>query len=919
MKLRNIILSCLGVTWALFLCSGALASVGFRDFDARVETDFANNPSLDPRIAADNNGNVYVAWTDGRLGGNHVYFNRSTDNGDTWVDTDISLGTIASPETLNIGCDNTGHIYITWQNGGGAILARSDNFGENFTTIAMTSGISQEFDFAFNHDGHLAIVWNTVNNRELYAKYSLDRGTHWSSSKRLDTDPNHYWGDIHENPVICLDNNGNVYAAWVDNRGATGGERFIFFNRSTDHGETWQSEFVISSYLNGDVYQTPQIDCDNNGNVYAFFKKYRWPSDHWLFFRRSSNFGANWGDGQYVAGNAYNPRIQSTNNGRLYLAWNEDHDSWMKIRVKSSPDAGASWNPTATVAVNHNNQPGNFDFSIADTTVFVVWENNEPWQGIFANFSKDGGHSWQNRDIRVDTNPGEEGFITNRPAVALDADNNPLVVFEDGRNGQADIYCNKGNYALSLTEKIRLEADYILACQWLDPGPAYGAINNVYPGLPYPDYIVPRENGMAILGLILAYQFLEDPLYLERANLSMDYLVGIQDEDGAWHDKYEWDYPVTLSKSPTQTAEVMMAMYMLGYNAGRYASMKLGAEYLFSAQDNGYNGLVCGGKDADGNFSTWNWITDSGYSYWALLAARSWALVKGDDDFADECQYRADTIISAIDQYMYKGPEWWQVVDGNGNAFNNNGHIGWLNFAPRFLDLPVAGVENENLGHWMHNTFQQPDGGCIWGDEFPTQAYPGISFQSALAWMDLNQHPYADAGIQWSENSALWQLSPDQFGILGGWVDWIDIHDPSHRAEMWERYIDTSFYATASWLGGYDFSVIDNLPPQLNPIPNKNVRVHQPISFETSAEDPDSEDLYFSAENLPAGAHFNTETRVFTWTPSVTGTFFVRFKVSDGFLIDEKDVRIRVYRSGGGEPQILIMMPHDEEGHGWFR
>ena len=59
-------------------------------------------------------------------------------------------------------------------------------------------------------------------------------------------------------------------------------------------------------------------------------------------------------------------------------------------------------------------------------------------------------------------------------------------------------------------EKIRMEADYILACQYTGPGPAYGAINNIYGA---PTWVVPSENGMAILGLDLATQRLADPVY----------------------------------------------------------------------------------------------------------------------------------------------------------------------------------------------------------------------------------------------------------------------------------------------------------------------------------------------------------------------------------------------------------------------
>jgi hypothetical protein len=80
--------------------------------------------------------------------------------------------------------------------------------------------------------------------------------------------------------------------------------------------------------------------------------------------------------------------------------------------------------------------------------------------------------------------------------------------------------------SISKTEgKIATEADYILACQYINPqDSAHGAINNVYGD---PTWIVPRENAMAILGLIVGSEVLNDKSYLEQAHLAADYLINL--------------------------------------------------------------------------------------------------------------------------------------------------------------------------------------------------------------------------------------------------------------------------------------------------------------------------------------------------------------------------------------------------------
>ena len=125
-------------------------------------------------------------------------------------------------------------------------------------------------------------------------------------------------------------------------------------------------------------------------------------------------------------------------------------------------------------------------------------------------------------------------------------------------------------------EKIRLEADYILQCQHvIFNDPSYGAINTVFGP---PTWVVPREMAMAILGLIIAADVLNEHLYREMAQLAAGYLERVQDDDGAWFNQYHDAEPgdhknlsneFALSKSPTQTAEVMIAFYQLGYQASR--------------------------------------------------------------------------------------------------------------------------------------------------------------------------------------------------------------------------------------------------------------------------------------------------------------------------------------------------------------
>ncbi len=89
----------------------------------------------------------------------------------------------------------------------------------------------------------------------------------------------------------------------------------------------------------------------------------------------------------------------------------------------------------------------------------------------------------------------------------------------------------------------------------------------------------------------------------------------------------------------------------------------------------------------------------------------------------------------------------------------------------------------------------------------------------------------------------------------------------------------------------------DNFSPKMNGIGAKRVLAEELIQFKIQADDRDRYDtLVFSAENLPEGASFNSETRLFSWTPKEdqVGIHRIVFSVSDGDQTDQETVSIIV-------------------------
>jgi hypothetical protein len=108
-----------------------------------------------------------------------------------------------------------------------------------------------------------------------------------------------------------------------------------------------------------------------------------------------------------------------------------------------------------------------------------------------------------------------------------------------------------------------------------------------------------------------------------------------------------------------------------------------------------------------------------------------------------------------------------------------------------------------------------------------------------------------------------------------------------------------------------------NQSPLLNLIGEKSVNEGDLLAFDISGNDPDGDELVYSASNLPEGASFDSDTQTFSWTPRYdqAGVYTVHFEVSDGELTDTEDVTITVVQlyedwdvNGDGAANVLDMV-----------
>lgn len=173
-----------------------------------VDTDWTVEGAV-PAIGP--NGEVYVAWA----GPDGIFFDRSLDEGDTWLTNDIHVDSMP-----------TGWDYTV------SGLQRAN--GLPITTCDLSGG---------PHHGTIYINWSDQRNgptdADVWLSKSTDGGNTWSAPARVNDDNTNRqqfftWMTIDQVT-------GHLWFIFYDRRNTTGDATEVFMARSTDGGQTFEN------------------------------------------------------------------------------------------------------------------------------------------------------------------------------------------------------------------------------------------------------------------------------------------------------------------------------------------------------------------------------------------------------------------------------------------------------------------------------------------------------------------------------------------------------------------------------------------------------------------------------------------------------------------------------------------------------
>lgn len=323
---------------------------------------------------------------------------------------------------------------------------------------------SEHVRMCVNQEGHIFVVWldSRDGQPDVWFNRSLDNGTSWLPTP---VKVNRGDSEVFAPAIACVDN--NVYIVWEDDRDGELQNHQIYFNRSSDGGETWmeQDRLLELDEDGRSMSYGPDITAVGPSVYVTWFDNANGAFD--IFVAASSDFGVTWSapvraDSDQPAGATYSawPRIAATASGQVYVVWEDSRDGAADIYFARSENGGATFKQDKRLDLGDDPGSANsYNPRIAadGNNIYVVWhdERNGAGRDIYVQYSPNGGADWLPVAARADSdNPGF--FNSTYPVVGIDGSTGH-VAWQDDRNGSYDVYYRRFEFGEPGAEEVRVD------------------------------------------------------------------------------------------------------------------------------------------------------------------------------------------------------------------------------------------------------------------------------------------------------------------------------------------------------------------------------------------------------------------------------------------------------------------------------
>ena len=336
-----------------------------------TDLQISSNWGKDPDIEVDNSGNIFVVWQDGR-----VWLSKSSDGGQSFS-TSLEIGDGFTP---SISVDDNDDVHIVWEDEGQIFYSESNDGGNTFSSsIIVSDGQAGDLDeWSGNpeiatYEDNIYIVWRLSNQDNLSFDKNIEGSGFGTDIKVNDVD------ERPSGPSIAIGSDETIYIAWQN---ALGFYNFdVRVAKSTDQGNSFEDSVIVG---------------DSNSML--------------------------------------NPSIAAYGSDKVYVSYLDMNEEFSCIRFARSTDKAETFEPS--VNVSHSKGTIETGGYINDIRVhpcgkiFVTWYDKTSGEKeiYFANSTNEGESFGENFNI----NDGSEK--SEAPAMAVGSDTQPYIVWFSDKN-----------------------------------------------------------------------------------------------------------------------------------------------------------------------------------------------------------------------------------------------------------------------------------------------------------------------------------------------------------------------------------------------------------------------------------------------------------------------------------------------------
>ncbi|MBN2092640.1 Ig-like domain-containing protein [candidate division KSB1 bacterium] len=433
----------------IFNSSGGREGANFKVND---DADGSGARQAYPAISLDSHGNFIIIWQDERNGQNNfdIYAQRYSNKGEKIGDNFLINDDMSETEqyTPAIAVQSLGDFVIVWadkRNGNGDIYAQRYDYnaakiGTNFKVNEGEGKIEQSAPaISMDANGNFVIVWTDrqSGNPDIYGQRYDNNGNKQGTNFKISNDTNN---KNQINPSIAMNPAGDFMVAWTDDRD---GNDNVYAQRYVSIGTSDGGNFKINDDTGSTGQNDPSVSIGGNGNWVVVWQDGR--SGTHLYGQRFNSNGTKLSGNFLIKDDTFNsgqgdPCVAQDNSGNFVVIWQDDRNSNGDIygqRYRSSATAlGNNIKINTDKGSERQLYPA---IAVNDNGQFVlVWEdyrngNSDIYGQLYDNQAKKQSINFK---INKDTGSSTQRF----PDVAIDNSGNFAVVWDDNRDGNYNIY-----------------------------------------------------------------------------------------------------------------------------------------------------------------------------------------------------------------------------------------------------------------------------------------------------------------------------------------------------------------------------------------------------------------------------------------------------------------------------------------------